>query len=121
MRSRGLIVVLSVLCIGIAVGAAAFFFSTHRPGRSGVTANFAPTVPTGLFAQPLSSSRIKLSWTASRDDKKVIGYVIYRDGKMAGSSETNSYTDTGLAPGTSHTYSVVAYDDQKAPSMPPWS
>ena len=39
-----------------------------------------PAAPSGLTATAVSSTRIELSWTASRDDVGVTGYRIYRDG-----------------------------------------
>jgi chitodextrinase len=53
-----------------------------------------------------------LSWQASSDNVGVTGYTVYRDGAqiatVAGS--TTSYSDGGLIPGTTHTYTVTAAD-----------
>ena len=51
-----------------------------------------------------------LSWTASTDNVGVTGYRIQRDGAQVGSSTSPSFTDTTVAPGTSATYTVTAYD-----------
>src|SRR5207249_4281423 len=40
----------------------------------------APSVPGGLTAVATSSSRIKLSWSASTDDVGVTGYKVFRNG-----------------------------------------
>ncbi|MDX6739382.1 carbohydrate binding domain-containing protein [Actinocorallia sp. A-T 12471] len=72
----------------------------------------APTVPTGLAAT-VSGTRITLSWTAATDDVGVTGYTVRRvgpDGTVELPSTTTSYTDDGLAPETSYTYSVLARD-----------
>jgi chitodextrinase len=69
-----------------------------------------PSTPTNLSATAVSSSQINLSWTASTDDYAVTGYKIYRGGVQAGTSATNSYSDTGLSPSTLYTYNVSAYD-----------
>jgi chitodextrinase len=69
-----------------------------------------PTVPTGLTATAISSSQINLSWTASTDNVGVTGYRIYRGGTQIGTSNTNSYQDTGLAANTTYSYTVAAYD-----------
>src|SRR4029079_13292653 len=57
-----------------------------------------------------SSSQINLSWTASTDNVGVSGYRIYRGGTLIGTSGSPSYSDTGLAPSTTYTYAVAAYD-----------
>ena len=69
-----------------------------------------PTIPSGLQASSVSSSRINLTWTASTDNVGVTGYKIYRDGVQVDTSPTNSYSDTGLSPSTTYTYTVSAYD-----------
>ncbi len=70
----------------------------------------APTVPTNLIATAVSSSQINLAWTASTDNVAVTGYKIYRGEVQVGTSATNSYSDTGLSPSTTYSYTVSAYD-----------
>jgi chitodextrinase len=70
----------------------------------------APTTPTGLTATSVSSSQINLSWTASTDNVGVAGYLVFRNNVQIASTTQTSYSDTGLAPSTSYTYTVVAYD-----------
>ena len=75
-------------------------------------------VPTGVSN---STSTIDLTWAASTD---AVGadftYRVFRDGVDPGdqiaefhssSTRTVSYTDTGLWPGSTHTYSVEALDE----------
>lgn len=69
-----------------------------------------PTAPTDFTAIPVSSSQINLSWTASTDNVGVTGYEIYRNSVKIATSTTTSYGDTGLAPSTTYTYFVKAYD-----------
>jgi beta propeller repeat protein len=69
-----------------------------------------PSQPTSLFANPISSSQINLSWTASTDNVSVAGYRIYRGGSFVGTTTTTSYSDTGLSPSTPYSYQVSAYD-----------
>src|SRR5205809_639667 len=69
-----------------------------------------PTVPTGLTATAVSSSQINLSWTASSDNVGVTGYRVYRGGTQIATRSTTSFTNTGLSPSTTYTYTVAAYD-----------
>lgn len=69
-----------------------------------------PSVPTGLGATPVSSSQINLSWSPSSDDTGVTGYTVRRDGAIVGTPAATSFSDTGLAPNTTYTYTVDAFD-----------
>ena len=70
----------------------------------------APSVPTGLSAVAVSSSQITIAWAASNDNVGVAGYRVYRDGVPVGATPSTSYTDAGLSPLTSYSYTVAAYD-----------
>lgn len=72
----------------------------------------APTVPTGLTATVVSSSRINLSWSASTDNVGVSYYQIYRGGSLLWTvyAPQVSFADTGLSPLTSYSYTVIACD-----------
>lgn len=70
----------------------------------------APSAPTNLNSTGQTTTSISLSWTASTDDVAVVGYKIYRGGTQVSTSATASYTDSGLTPGTSYSYTVAAYD-----------
>jgi chitodextrinase len=80
-------------------------------GTGGGGGTTPPTVPTGLSSPSQTSTSISLSWTASTDSTSpVAGYDIYRNGTKIGTSTSTSFTDTGLSPSTSYTYTVDAYD-----------
>ncbi len=70
----------------------------------------APTVPTALVVTPNSATAIGVSWQASTDNVAVTGYRVYRDGVQVGTSTSTSYTDSGLNPSTTYSYSVAAAD-----------
>ena len=78
------------------------------------------TPPGALHASASSSTEIDLSWTASSGAPT--GYHVFRDGgaspvAMAPGSAT-TYSDTGLDPGSTHTYTVTAFTStqESAPS-----
>ena len=58
----------------------------------------------------LRRTQINLTWTASTDNVAVTGYNVYRGGTKVGSVAATSYCDTGLAPSTTYSYTVAAYD-----------
>jgi alpha-mannosidase len=70
----------------------------------------APTVPTNLTAAASSSSQINLSWSAATDNVAVAGYRVSRNGSVIATTSATTFNDTGLAPQTTYTYSVAAFD-----------
>ncbi|MDQ7093885.1 cell wall-binding repeat-containing protein [Desulfosporosinus sp. PR] len=70
-----------------------------------------PAAPTNLTATAVSSSQVYLTWDPVGS---TTGYYIYRSTSAAGnysivaSPATNSYTDSGLSPGTAYYYKVKA-------------
>ena len=72
-----------------------------------------PSVPSGVVANATGPSNISLTWNASSDDVAVAGYQVYRDGSstaIATVTSGTSFQDTGLAPGSSHSYRDSAFD-----------
>jgi len=78
----------------------------------------APTAPGNLTATTISSSQINLGWTAATESGGTIGsYLIERCSGagcsgfvQVGSTGSTTYSDTGLASGTSYSYRVRAQD-----------
>jgi chitodextrinase len=70
----------------------------------------APTTPTGLLAEALGSTSVRLSWTGSTDDTAVAGYTIYRDGSSIAVTLDLTFTDSDVAPSTHYAYAVDAFD-----------
>jgi chitodextrinase len=68
-----------------------------------------PSQPTGL-AGTGTSQGAALTWSAASDDVGVSGYRVYRDGAQVGTTATTSYSDSGLAPAHTYSYTVAAYD-----------
>jgi hypothetical protein len=73
----------------------------------------APSVPSGLNATAVSSSEIDLSWSPSTDTggSGLKGYNVYDNGTLIASTTNPSYAHTGLAAGSTHTYTVSAVDN----------
>jgi fibronectin type 3 domain-containing protein len=70
----------------------------------------APSAPTNLGATASTATQVGLSWTAADDNVLVTGYLVKRDGTQIARTNGTSYTDGGLAPGSAHSYTVVAVD-----------
>lgn len=69
-----------------------------------------PSAPTGLTSPSQTVSTVSLAWTASTDDVAVSGYNILRNGAVAGTSTTPTFTDSGRVPNTSYSYTIQATD-----------
>ncbi len=74
-----------------------------------------PTVPQNVTAMAQSNTSIRVSWTASTDaGAGLAGYQIFRDGSgtplVSVPAPATSYTDSGLSPATTYSYTVRAYD-----------
>lgn len=64
-----------------------------------------PSVPAGLKVGAVTSTSIALDWTDSTDAQS---YQVFRGATQVGTPAGSSYTDTGLAAGTSYSYTVKA-------------
>ncbi|MFI5303712.1 MAG: fibronectin type III domain-containing protein [Nitrospiria bacterium] len=69
-----------------------------------------PTVPTGLIATLAAPHQINLNWVPSSDNDQVGGYIIYRNGVLYQYTTATSFSDPGLTPSNTYTYTVSAYD-----------
>ncbi|MFK0256816.1 glycosyl hydrolase family 18 protein [Streptomyces sp. NPDC090445] len=77
------------------------------PSQPGDTPPSAPGTPA---AGPVTETSVGLSWAAATDDKGVKDYDVYRGPAKIATVTGTSYADTGLAKGTTYTYSVTARD-----------
>ncbi len=74
-----------------------------------------PTTPGQPTGESHGYSVTDLTWAGSTDNvSSTLQYRVYRDGGLIAitpsSASTVHYTDTGLAPGSTHTYSILASD-----------
>jgi serine protease len=69
-----------------------------------------PTTPGNLVVTGKQTSSITVGWTASSDTYGVAGYDVYRNGIKVGTTTALSSTSSGLTPGTTYSFYVVAFD-----------
>jgi hypothetical protein len=82
-----------------------------------------PSVPRDLRLLGVNDRALALGWSASTDNKGVTGYTVFVNGaRYATISPLDTFTElSGLAPNTSYTLSVAAFDkagNVSAPSAP---
>ena len=71
----------------------------------------APSVPDGVTAQGISTTKVKVTWNASTDDSASVTYDVYRGEDLIGSTTSTEFIDGSLSPGTTATYKLKARDD----------
>ncbi|WP_312824277.1 endonuclease [Epilithonimonas sp.] len=72
--------------------------------------NIAPSAPSSLSLGRNSAYFVNLTWQAN-SELDVLGYKIYQDGVLIGSSKTNSFSADHLTPNTTYNFIVKAYDN----------
>jgi endonuclease I/chitodextrinase len=70
----------------------------------------APTVPTNVTLNTITTSSINASWTASTDNVAVTKYEIFVDGTLNSNTTNTNYTITGLNSNTSYSITILAKD-----------
>lgn len=96
--------------------------STARTFRTKGVDNEPPFAPFGVSASAISSSQINITWSPSSDNVGVTAYRVLRNGVFVATTTTTSYSDTGLTPATTYSYtaqSVDAAGNVSAPSTVP--
>jgi exo-1,4-beta-D-glucosaminidase len=83
---------------------------TIPAGGGGGGDNQAPSVPANLLSTGVTSSSVSLSWDASTDNVGVTGYDVSVDGAQNSTVTGTSATIAGLAPASTHTFTVRAHD-----------
>jgi hypothetical protein len=79
----------------------------------------APSSPTGVSAEPVTPTRVDLTWRAAADNRGVVRYELIRDGAVLGVSTGVSFSDVWAPPGAAAAYAIVAVDadgNRSAPS-----
>jgi hypothetical protein len=89
------------------------------PAKPGGKDTTPPAAPSGLTADPLSSSQIKLAWTPNVEPD-LSCYNVYRSAfgagpysRIASGVTTNTYSDAGLPSSMTYYYQVTAVDKSR--------
>jgi chitodextrinase len=96
-------------CISL-VNASSAWSAADAPLSGGSPDTTAPTTPSNLQGNAVSSTRIDLTWSASTDDTGVVSYRVLRNGSAVANPIGSSFSDTGLTPNTTYSYTVSAVD-----------
>ena len=85
--------------------------SAHSGSVIATTPNgTTPATPSGLAVSGTTSSSVSLSWTENNNSDPAASYNVYEGSTVVATSTTTSATMSGLAAGSSHTYTVTAVD-----------
>lgn len=74
-----------------------------------------PGAPAAVVVVSPTATSAVVSWAASKGGATPDHYLVLRDGKQVGSvaASHTSFTDNGLAPGTTHHYTIIAAAGQQ--------
>jgi alpha-tubulin suppressor-like RCC1 family protein len=119
-------VTIPVITGATALGAGRDYTAALVPGTPDTQPPTSPGTPSAVSSSP---GTVTLSWAASADDRATtLTYSVFRDGGGAAvgtvssaSTGTVSFTDTGLAGGSTHTYQVSASDGTNSSGLSPVS
>ncbi len=81
--------------------------------NNAATCSANPSVPTNLAVSGTTPNSVSLSWSASTPGANCTlqGYKVYRNGTLVQTvTSGTSFTDTGLTPSTTYSYTVQAVD-----------
>lgn len=69
-----------------------------------------PTSPAPVVGTVVSSTSVRLSWSAATDASGPVSYEVYRNGTLIADTAQTSYLDSGLSSGQTYDYTVWALD-----------
>ncbi len=95
-----------VLCISVVMVSGFYLKSDLEKDYTEI-----PTTPQNFIVSDVTATTVSLTWDASKDNIRVVGYQIYRDEKRIATTPLTVYTGKGLVPGQSYTYYIRAYDN----------
>jgi chitodextrinase len=102
---------LALACVLILVSAVPLALAAASPAAPSESRDRKPpTPPTGVAVTAATQTSVSIGWDASRDNRTVTAYGIFRDGTTVGSTADTSWTFTELACDTTYTLAVDAAD-----------
>jgi len=108
----------SALLAVVLAGLTASLFTSSGPQAASGPDGIAPSVPTNLHLVGAAATSVTVAWSAPTDGVGVAGYrVSVGNGRYSRTTET-TYTETGLAWGTSYSVEVRTYDGVRNLSQP---
>jgi bacillolysin len=88
----------------------AFYAVGIGAAYAGPADTIVPTDPTNLVASGTTTTTTSLSWTASTDNVGVIGYNVYQNTTLIGTTTATTFNVIGLTASTTYTFTVKAKD-----------
>lgn len=70
-----------------------------------------PTTPGTPSTSSITPYLVSITWSASTDNRQVLGYLVFRGATVVGLVSTPGFTDTTASPGSTYSYTIQAYDD----------
>jgi chitodextrinase/glucose/arabinose dehydrogenase len=92
-----------------AAGLSATFRKDVYPNCTNVDSQ-PPTTPSNLTTSELAYNALTLSWSASTDNVGVVGYDVYLNGQLLGSTSGTTYALGNVTASTPYRFNVVARD-----------
>ena len=80
----------------------------------------APTSVEFIVETEVTEQNVNISFGGAKDNNGIVGYEIYRDGKLIGVTSDTKFSDNSVDSNTQYTYAVFAFDEErnKASSSP---
>jgi hypothetical protein len=107
---RALVAICGVVAVGLVAGL--LVWAPWNP---------SPNAPASVSAQSKTATTVTVSWPAAKGGAVPANYVVLRDGKQVSEvpASQTSWTDAGLAPGSTHRYAVetVGGGQRSGPSV----
>ncbi|MCB9757937.1 MAG: fibronectin type III domain-containing protein [Candidatus Omnitrophica bacterium] len=69
-----------------------------------------PSIPSGLNVSDLSTNSLTLNWNASTDSSGIMGYKVFKNGILLGTTSKTTYPLSGLSANTQYSLTVAAFD-----------
>ena len=86
-------------------------YSSYAGSSVVFSSDFLQAKPTNFKAEKLYSQSAVLSWNPHTSER-VVGYTVFRDGEVIGTTTECSFTDRELVTGRAYSYSVQGYTEE---------